>query len=81
MGTRISVGAPYYELFFAPLFLALMIALPFGPRLNWRRGDLKEALRTLYPAIGAAAVAAIAVLALVSPRTVAGAVRLRSPPG
>jgi cytochrome c-type biogenesis protein CcmF len=73
MGTRISVGAPYYELFFAPLFLALMIVLPFGPRLNWRRGDLKEALRILYPAIGAAVVAAIAVLAFVSPRTVAGA--------
>ena len=73
MGTRISVGAPYYELFFAPLFLALMIVLPFGPRLNWRRGEFKDALRTLYPAVGAAVVAGIAVLALVSPRTVAGA--------
>jgi len=73
MGMRISVGAPYYELFIAPLFLALMIVLPFGPRLNWRGGDLREALRILYPAIGAAVVAAIAVLALVSPRTVAGA--------
>ncbi len=50
-----------------------MIVLPFGPRLNWRRGDLKTALRTLMPAMGAAVVAAIAVLALVSPRTVAGA--------
>jgi cytochrome c-type biogenesis protein CcmF len=73
LGTRISVGAPYYELFFAPLFIALMIALPFGPRLNWRRGDFKAALRVLYPAIGAAVVAGIAVLALISPRTVAGA--------
>ncbi|HVU19532.1 MAG TPA: heme lyase CcmF/NrfE family subunit [Rhizomicrobium sp.] len=73
MGTRISVGAPYYELFFAPLFIALMIVLPFGPRLNWRRGDLQEALRMLYPALGAAAVAFVAVFALVSPRTVAGA--------
>ncbi|HWE07055.1 MAG TPA: heme lyase CcmF/NrfE family subunit [Rhizomicrobium sp.] len=73
LGTKISVGAPYYELFFAPIFLGLMIVLPFGPRLNWRHGDFKGALRTLYPAIGAAAVAAIAVLALVSPRTVAGA--------
>jgi cytochrome c-type biogenesis protein CcmF len=73
IGTRISVGAPYYEMFFAPLFLALMIVLPFGPRLNWRRGDLKEAARILFPAMGAAVVAAIAVLALVSPRTFAGA--------
>jgi cytochrome c-type biogenesis protein CcmF len=73
LGTRISVGAPYYELFFAPLFIVLMIALPFGPRLNWRRGDFGAALRMLYPAIGAAAVAGIAVLAFISPRTVAGA--------
>jgi cytochrome c-type biogenesis protein CcmF len=73
LGTKLSVGAPYYELFFAPIFIALMIALPFGPRLNWRRGDFKVALRTLMPAIGAAVVAAIAVLAFTAPRTIAGA--------
>ena len=72
-GTKLSVGAPYYELFFAPIFIALMIALPFGPRLNWRRGDFKAAFRTLMPAIGAAVVAAIAVLAFTAPRSIAGA--------
>ena len=73
LGTRLSVGAPYYEMFFAPLFVALMIALPFGPRLNWRRGDLSLALRVLLPAAGAAIVAGIAVLAFTAPRTIAGA--------
>jgi len=46
-GTKISVGAPFFEVFFAPIFIALMIALPFGPRLSWRRGNLRAALRTL----------------------------------
>jgi cytochrome c-type biogenesis protein CcmF len=72
-GIKLSVGAPYFEMFFAPIFIALMIVLPFGPRLAWRRGDLKAALRTLLPALGAAAVAAVIVLAVASPRTLLGA--------
>ncbi|HEY4079041.1 MAG TPA: heme lyase CcmF/NrfE family subunit [Rhizomicrobium sp.] len=70
-GTKISVGPPYYALTFAPIFFALLLLVPFGPRLGWKRGDLKAAWRTLYPALGLAAVAAVAVLAIVSPRTVA----------
>ena len=73
LGTKLSVGAPYYELFFAPIFIALMIALPFGPRLSWRRGDFKAAFRTLTPALIAAVAAAILVLAIATPRTIAGA--------
>jgi cytochrome c-type biogenesis protein CcmF len=73
LGTKLSVGAPYYDLFFAPIFIILMIALPFGPRLNWRRSDLKEAVRTLFPALVAAAAAAVLVLAITSPRSIAGA--------
>ena len=73
LGTKLSVGAPYFEMFFAPIFIALMIVLPFGPRLAWRRGDLKAAFRTLLPALGAAAVAAVIVLAVASPRTLLGA--------
>jgi cytochrome c-type biogenesis protein CcmF len=72
-GTRLSVGAPYFQLFFAPIFIALMIVLPFGPRLAWRRGDLRAAFRALLPALGVAAVAAIIVLAVASPRTLVGA--------
>jgi cytochrome c-type biogenesis protein CcmF len=70
-GTKISVGPPYYALTFAPIFFALLFLVPFGPRLGWKRGDLKAAWRTLYPALGLAAVAAIAVLAIVAPRTIA----------
>ena len=70
-GTKISVGPPYYALTFAPIFFALLLLVPFGPRLGWKRGDLKAAWRALLPALGLAAVAALAVLAIVSPRTLA----------
>ena len=70
-GTKISVGPPYYALTFAPIFFALLLLVPFGPRLGWRRSDLKAAWRSLYPALGLAAVAALAVLAIVSPRGLA----------
>jgi cytochrome c-type biogenesis protein CcmF len=72
-GTKISVGPPYFALTFAPIFFALLLLVPLGPQLNWKRGDLKAAWRSLYPALGLAAVAALAVLALVSPRSVAAA--------
>ncbi|MGH6827755.1 MAG: heme lyase CcmF/NrfE family subunit [Rhizomicrobium sp.] len=72
-GEKISVGPPYYALTFAPIFLALLLLVPFGPKLGWRRGDLKASLRALGPAVGMAGVAAIAVLAFVSPKSLTGA--------
>jgi len=72
-GTKISVGPPYYALTFAPIFFALLLVVPFGPQLGWRRADLKAAWRALYPALGLAGVAAVAVTAFISPRTVTAA--------
>ncbi len=71
-GTKISVGPPYFALTFAPIFFAPAAAGTAGPRLGWKRADLKEAWRSLYPALGLAGVAAIAVLAIASPRTLTG---------
>lgn len=68
---KISVGPPYYALTFAPIFFALLLLVPFGPQLGWKRADLKTAWRVLYPALGLAAVAAVIVLAIVSPRGLA----------
>ena len=70
-GTKITVGPPYYVITFAPIFFALLLLVPFGPQLGWKRGDLKAAWHSLYPALGLAAIAAIAVLAIVAPRTIA----------
>ena len=60
-GDKISVGAPFFNLTFAPLFVPLMIAVPFGPLLAWKRGDLLGAAQRLIAA-GIAALIAIAVL-------------------
>ncbi len=60
-GDKISVGAPFFNLTFAPLFVPLMIAVPFGPLLAWKRGDLLGAAQRLTAA-GVAALIAVAVL-------------------
>ncbi len=72
-GERISVGAPYFALLFAPAFVVLVLLVPFGPRLSWHKGDLRETLRVLAPAAGIAAVAGIAVLAVARPLSLAAA--------
>ena len=55
-GARISVGAPFFNMTFGPLFMALLLAMPFGPLLAWKRGDLGGIAQRL---IGAAAIALI----------------------
>ncbi|MBB3949347.1 heme lyase CcmF/NrfE family subunit [Aureimonas jatrophae] len=62
-GTKISVGAPFFNLTFGPLMVPLLLAVPFGPFLAWKRGDLLAAAQRLYVAIGAAIVAVVVVLA------------------
>ena len=59
-GDKISVGAPFFNLTFGPLFVPLMIAVPFGPMLAWKRGDLYGAAQRLLAA-GIAALIAIAL--------------------
>jgi cytochrome c-type biogenesis protein CcmF len=58
-GEKISVGAPFFNATFGPLFLPLMFAMPFGPLLAWKRGDLLGAAQRLM----AAGVVAVAVIA------------------
>src|ERR1700734_1286584 len=60
-GDKISVGAPFFNLTFGPLFLPLMIAVPFGPLLAWKRGDLLGAAQRLM----AAGIAALIMVAVV----------------
>jgi cytochrome c-type biogenesis protein CcmF len=59
-GAKISVGAPYFDMTFGPLMVPLLIALPFGPFLAWKRGDLLGAAQRLM----FAAMLAVIVLAL-----------------
>jgi cytochrome c biogenesis factor len=49
-GTKISVGAPYFDATFGPIMVPLLLALPFGPFLAWKRGDLLGAAQRLMAA-------------------------------
>ena len=60
-GQKISVGAPFFNLTFVPVMIPLLLALPFGPMLGWKRGDLLGAAQRLGVAMGAALVAAVGV--------------------
>ena len=63
-GDKISVGPPFFNATFGPLFIPLMLAMPFGPLLGWKRGDLLGAAQRLLAAAMLAAVAVAAAFAL-----------------
>ncbi|HEX5508650.1 MAG TPA: heme lyase CcmF/NrfE family subunit [Pseudolabrys sp.] len=56
-GAKISVGGPFFNLTFVPLFVPLMLAMPFGPLLAWKRGDILGVAQRLTVAFAAAVVA------------------------
>ena len=56
-GEKISVGAPFFNLTFAPLFIPLLFAMPFGPMLAWKRGDVLGVSQRLMAAFGLSLVA------------------------
>ena len=66
-GDAISVGPPYYNLTFAPLMTVMLLVLPIGPLLAWKRGDLAGALRRLVIAAAVAVVAAGLVFVAIAP--------------
>ncbi|MFL5080137.1 MAG: heme lyase CcmF/NrfE family subunit [Microvirga sp.] len=72
-GAKISVGAPYFNLTFAPLFLPLLVAVPFGPLMAWKRGDLLGAGQRLFGAL------ALAILAVAASFAIAGAKSMLAP--
>jgi len=53
-GTSISVGAPFFDFTFGALMAPLLLVLPFGPLLPWKRGDMVAAGQRL---VGVAALA------------------------
>ncbi|MEZ5818346.1 MAG: heme lyase CcmF/NrfE family subunit [Hyphomicrobiaceae bacterium] len=64
-GAKISVGAPYFDLTFGPLMVPLLVAVPFGSFLGWKRGDLRAAAERLIFAACIAIVAAVLAFAFV----------------
>lgn len=63
-GAKISVGAPFFNMTFGPLFVALMCVMPFGPLLAWKRGDLYGVAQRLMAAFGIGLVAIAVTFAI-----------------
>ena len=61
-GEKISVGPPYFNLTFGPIILPLLLLVPVGPLLAWKRGDIATALRRLWIAGGIAVAIGTVVL-------------------
>jgi cytochrome c-type biogenesis protein CcmF len=66
-GDKISVGAPFFNLTFAPLMLPLLAAMPFGPLMAWKRGDLFGVAQRLLAALAIALIAVSATFAFAEP--------------
>jgi cytochrome c-type biogenesis protein CcmF len=63
-GDKISVGPPYFNAVFIPLMLPLLLAVPYGPFLAWKRGDILGVTQRLAIAMGLALLVAIVAYAI-----------------
>lgn len=61
-GEKISVGAPFFDRTAGPLLLCLLIVMPAGPLLAWKRGDIRGVAERLTFAAAMALVCAAVFL-------------------
>jgi cytochrome c-type biogenesis protein CcmF len=64
-GEKISVGPPFFNMTFGPLFVPLLVAMPFGPLLAWKRGDLLGVTQRLFGAFALGFMGVVATFAFV----------------
>jgi cytochrome c-type biogenesis protein CcmF len=62
-GEKISVGAPFFNFTFLPLIVPLLLLLPLGQTLAWKRGNFLGTVQRLYAAFGLSLLVAMALLA------------------
>ena len=59
-GTKLSVGAPFFNLVNIPIFLSLLLLMGIGPLIAWRRASLANLRRNfLTPVVTGIATAAV----------------------
>jgi cytochrome c-type biogenesis protein CcmF len=63
-GTKLSVGAPYFNSVAGPLALLLAILVCIGPLLNWKRDSGERLKRLAVPALVGVTVLVIALVAI-----------------
>ncbi|MER8810401.1 heme lyase CcmF/NrfE family subunit [Mesorhizobium australicum] len=71
---KISVGAPFFNLTFAPLMVPLLVMVPFGPLLAWKRGDVFGVAQRLMAAFAAALLATLVTVLFIDGASVLAAV-------
>lgn len=64
-GDKISVGPPFFNATFVPLLVPLLLLLPIGQTLAWKRGDLLGAAQRAQLAFGLGVVTTLAIFAFV----------------
>jgi cytochrome c-type biogenesis protein CcmF len=63
-GRSISVGAPFFDLTFSVIMAPLLVIMPFGPFLAWKRADLVAVVQRLAWAAALAVFITILIVAL-----------------
>ncbi|HWA17876.1 MAG TPA: cytochrome c-type biogenesis CcmF C-terminal domain-containing protein, partial [Devosia sp.] len=63
-GMAISVGAPFFNLTFGAVMAPLLVILPFGPFLAWKRADLVAVTQRLAGVAGLAIFLTVLIFAL-----------------
>ncbi|HWA42371.1 MAG TPA: heme lyase CcmF/NrfE family subunit [Hypericibacter adhaerens] len=63
-GRTISVGAPFFTLTFGSVMAPLLVVLPFGPFMAWKRGDLVAVAQRLAGAAGLTIFVTVLIFAL-----------------
>ncbi len=61
-GEKISVGPPYFNLTFGPIMLPLLLLVPLGAVLSWKRADAFAVLQRLWMAAALALALGLIVL-------------------
>jgi len=62
-GEKISVGAPFFNFTFLPLIVPLLLLLPLGQTLAWKRGNFLGTAQRLYAVFGVSLLATILLFA------------------
>jgi cytochrome c-type biogenesis protein CcmF len=61
-GEKISVGPPYFNLTFGTIILPLLLLMPIGPLLTWKRANIADASKRILVPVLCALTAALALL-------------------
>ncbi len=71
-GGKITVGAPYFNFTFGILMIPLLVLIPVGPMLSWKRADLMAALKRLWVAAAVSVVVVPLIVVMAKGSVLAG---------